>query len=138
MANFLKISIYDSYMSHTYVIFIFSESEFCGEFYKDISAHEFFESAHAKFWKLIFPEMRGQKFFSFPNSKITQKSTSNNIHWYKVYPTHAHAERIFNFWGSLTPTHDESIFERLEIVTIMFGRFDYPKKVRNKVYLAIL
>ena len=63
MANFLKISIYDSYMSHTYVIFIFSESEFCGEFYKDISAHEFFESAHAKLWKWIFSEMRRRIFF---------------------------------------------------------------------------
>ena len=137
MANFLKISIYDSYMSHTYVIFIFSESEFCGEFYEDVSAHEFFESAHAKLWKWIFSEMRRRNFFSFSNSKTTQKSTSNDIHWHRVYPTHAYAEGISNFWGLLTPTHYENTFEGLEIITIVFGRFDYPKKVRNWSYLVI-
>ena len=52
-------------MSHTYVIYIFSESEFRGEFSENISAHAFFDSAHAKFWKLIFSEMRGRKFFRF-------------------------------------------------------------------------
>ena len=131
MANFLRTSIYDSCMSQTYVIYVFSESEYCGEFYENKIVWKFLESAHAKFWKSIFSEMRGRIFFSFSKSKTTQKSTSNDIHWYKIYPTHAHAERNFNFWGSLTPTHDGGIFEKLEIMTIVFGRFDYPQKVRN-------
>ena len=98
MASFLKTSIYDSCMSHTYAIYIFSGSEFCGEFSENIFGHAFFESAHAKLWKFIFSEMRGRKFFSFSNSKATQKSTSNDIHLYKIYPTHAHVERNFKFW----------------------------------------
>jgi len=137
IANFLKTSIHDSCVSHTYVICIFSEPEFFDESYENKIDQKFLESAHAKFWKSIFAETRGRNFFSFSNSKTTQKSTSNDIHGYKIYPTHAYAERNFNFWGSLTPTHDGSIFLRLEIMTIVFGRFDYLKKVRNKVYLAM-
>ena len=72
--------------------------------------HFFFETAHAKFWKLIFSETRGQFFFSFSNSDTTQNFASNDIWWHKVYSTHAHAERTLNLWDSLTPTLELSKF----------------------------
>ena len=65
MANFLQTSIYDSCISHTYVICIFSESEFCCESYENKIDWKFLESAHAKFWKSISPKRVGEIFFRF-------------------------------------------------------------------------
>ena len=132
--NFDLWLIHESYICNIYIFGIRILWRILWEYFRP----RIFRIRPRKILKIDFLWNAWAIFFSFSNSKTTQKSTSNDIHWYKVYPTHAHAERIFNFWGSLTPTHDESIFERLEIVTIMLGRFDYPKKVRNQVYLAIL
>ena len=118
MAIFLKTSIYDSYMSHIYAIYIFSESEFSGEFYENKMFRIRPRKILRKFWNLTSSEMRGRFFFSFSNSKRTQKSGSNDIHLYKFYPTPAHAERTLNFRGPLTPTHYGSTLKSFEIVTI--------------------
>ena len=52
--------IYDSYMSQTYAICIYYESEFYGDFFQ----RKFSEPAHAKFQIPIFSQMRGRDIFS--------------------------------------------------------------------------
>ena len=74
MANFLKTSIYDSCMSHTYVIYIFSESEFCGKFYENkifrIRPRKIFDIFEIWF----SPKCVGENFFGFQIRKKRKNS----------------------------------------------------------------
>ena len=82
MAISLKTSIYDSYMSHIYAIYIFSESEFSGEFYENKMFRNRPRKILRKFWNLTSSEMRGRFFF---RSQIRQERKNDMDQMISIY-----------------------------------------------------
>ena len=110
MAIFLKISIYDSYMSHIYTIYMFSESEFSGECYENKIFRIRTRKILRKFWNLTSSEMRGRIFFRFQ----IRKERKNSHQMISIY---------IRFIPDSPTQHDFEIFEglrRLRIMELLF------------------